>query len=193
MSLELALPDYRLFPYERRLAERELAAFGVTLVERTESRFIVEHPVDESRLPRLTYVSRVGINGHSFETDIAKFERVHRATRARREGRQATRYHVDGIHEYKGKFNPQVVRAFANLLDFQKGDTLLDPFCGSGTALVEGLALGGDAIGIDRSPIAALIARAKIETWRAAQPKRVEASLREWLERSVPLIARAEE
>ena len=99
MTLELALPDYRLFPYERRLAEKELSAFGVTLVRKTDDHFVVESPVDLSLLPRLTYVAWIGVNGHSYETEIAKFERVHRTKRARRESRQATRYHVHGIHE----------------------------------------------------------------------------------------------
>ena len=192
MTLELALPDYRMFPYERRLAERELSALGVTLVRKTDDHFVVESPADASLLARLTYVSRVGLNGQSYETEIAKFERVHRATRARGQGRQATRYHVHGIHEYKGKFNPQVVRAFANLLGFQPGEWLLDPFCGSGTSLVEGLALGGKAVGIDRSPIAALLSRTKTEVWRAANPQRVDAALRGWLDKSACSIARAE-
>lgn len=141
---------------------------------------------------RLTYITHVGANGHSFETEIAKFERVHRSARARREGRQATRYHVHGIHEYKGKFNPQVVRAFANLLEFEPGETLLDPFCGSGTALVEGLALGGGVCGIDRSPLAVLISRAKTETWRAAHPKRVANALARWLDEAADGVARAQ-
>jgi site-specific DNA-methyltransferase (cytosine-N4-specific) len=137
--------------------------------------------------------SRGGQGFVSFETDIAKFERVHRAVRERREGRQATRYHVHGIHEYKGKFNPQVVRAFANILEFEPGETLLDPFCGSGTAVVEGLALGGDAYGIDRSPLAVLISRAKTATWRATYVKRVADELAWWLDQAAHGMAQAQD
>ena len=137
--------------------------------------------------------SRGGQGFVSFETDIAKFERVHRAVRERREGRQATRYHVHGIHEYKGKFNPQVVRAFANILEFEPGETLLDPFCGSGTAVVEGLALGGDAYGIDRSPLAVLISRAKTATWRATYVKRVADELARWLDQAAHGMAQAQD
>lgn len=193
MALTLSLPDYRLFPYELRLAERELEALKLRVVSRHDAHFVVEGESDTAALARLTYVARVGVNGHSFETEIARFERIHRVGRSRREGRQATRYHLHGIHEYKGKFNPQVVRAFANLVGFESGDVLLDPFCGSGTALVEGLALGGDVVGIDRSPIAALISRAKTETWRAADVRRIARALTAWIEHSASRIERAQQ
>lgn len=182
MTLRLALPEYRLFPYELRLTEREIEAMRLSLVAQEDGHLLVRGSAEESSMSRLTYVAQIGVNGHSFETEIAKFERVHRTTRSRPEGRQATRYHVHGIHEYKGKFNPQVVRAFANLVGFEPGETLLDPFCGSGTALVEGLALGGHAYGIDLSPIAVLLSRAKTETWRASRLAGVIRALDQWLD-----------
>ena len=133
------------------------------------------------------------MNGRSFETDIAQFETGASASGARREGRQATRYHVHGIHEYKGKFNPQVVRAFANLLEFRAGRVLLDPFCGSGTALSKGSRLAATPFGIDRSPVAVLISRAKTETWQSANPRRIALALTHWLEGSEAQIERAQQ
>jgi hypothetical protein len=41
-------------------------------------------------------------------------------------------------------------------------DTVLDPFCGSGTVVRESMAMGRNAIGIDSNPLAALLSRAKI-------------------------------
>lgn len=64
------------------------------------------------------------------------------------------------IHRFPAKFVPQVPRwALAQF----GGDeaTVLDPFMGSGTTLVEVLLTGGRGIGIDIDPIARLIARAK--------------------------------
>ena len=41
------------------------------------------------------------------------------------------------------------------------GQLILDPFCGSGTALVEAQRAGFDAVGIDLNPIACRISRVK--------------------------------
>jgi len=44
----------------------------------------------------------------------------------------------------------------------QEGETVLDPFCGSGTSGVEAIRLGRKFIGMDTNPIALLISNAKI-------------------------------
>jgi SAM-dependent methyltransferase len=41
------------------------------------------------------------------------------------------------------------------------GDAVVDPFCGSGTVLVEAMGLGRHALGVDASPLAVAIARAR--------------------------------
>jgi hypothetical protein len=58
--------------------------------------------------------------------------------------------HVHRLHPYKGKFIPQLVEYFLDdhtdefkkEVYFQKGDIVLDPFCGSGTTLVQANELG---------------------------------------------------
>jgi hypothetical protein len=149
---------YKLFPYERRLGMRELESLGVTmLVDEDDS---VAGIGDPAVAARLTYFGSVrGVDGEE-PTAQAAVELGQAPTRTGR-GRQVTRYGLHGIHEYKGKFNPQIVRALCNVVD-PRAETLIDPFCGSGTALVEGLRLGMDAVGIDQSPIANLIAQAKL-------------------------------
>jgi hypothetical protein len=65
-----------------------------------------------------------------------------------------------GLHRFPAKYIPQVP-AWA-LDNFAAHDaTVLDPFMGSGTTLVEGLLRGGTHIGLDIDPLARLIARAK--------------------------------
>lgn len=68
--------------------------------------------------------------------------------------------HVHALHPYLGKFVPQLVEVFLRRL-FSPGDCVLDPFCGSGTTLVEANAFGCDAIGCDISAFNCLLARVK--------------------------------
>jgi SAM-dependent methyltransferase len=191
--LRLSLPAYRLFPYERDLAERELEALDLRLVDASANGFVVDAAASHADLRRLTYVAGVHDRaGPVLRPDLAVMEAVHRELRGRGPRRQATRYRLHGIHEYKGKFNPQVVRAFANLVRLRPGDWLIDPFCGSGTALLEGAALGANVLGIDLSPMAAFISRAKLTAARAPAPLDIAGELADWMRRWVPRIAAAQ-
>jgi hypothetical protein len=61
---------------------------------------------------------------------------------------------------YPAKFHPPVVKKL--LTKFSKaGQTCLDPFCGSGTLLVEAAAASRNAIGTDIDPLAVFVSRAK--------------------------------
>ncbi|MBL1213553.1 MAG: site-specific DNA-methyltransferase [Ignavibacteriae bacterium] len=81
-----------------------------------------------------------------------------------------TTKHVHRLHPYKGKFIPQLVEYFLddNIDEFKKevffneGDIVLDPFCGSGTTLVQANELGMHAIGIDISKFNSLISNIKV-------------------------------
>lgn len=81
-----------------------------------------------------------------------------------------TTKHVHRLHPYKGKFIPQLVEYFLDSHTdefkqeacFTPGDTVLDPFCGSGTTLVQANELGLHAIGIDVSLFNTMISNLKL-------------------------------
>ena len=67
------------------------------------------------------------------------------------------------IHAYPAKLLQQIPYLFLNNSIFSKeGDTILDPFCGTGTVLLEASIANRNAIGVDVIPLASLIARTKI-------------------------------
>jgi SAM-dependent methyltransferase len=72
----------------------------------------------------------------------------------------AERALTHGFHSYAGRMHPAIARgAIAAFSD--PGETVIDPFCGSGTVLVEAFAGGRAAIGVDASALAVAIARVR--------------------------------
>jgi|SRR5579872_608619 len=65
------------------------------------------------------------------------------------------------IHRYPAKMFHRIPEAILDALPSNSQLTILDPFCGSGTVLLEGMLRGHSTIGIDINPIARLISRVK--------------------------------
>lgn len=82
--------------------------------------------------------------------------------------------HVHRLHPYLGKYVPQLVEIFLRR-HFQAGQTILDPFAGSGTTLVEASTFGCPSVGIDISAFNALLCRVKTGIYN---PFVVESDLR---------------
>jgi hypothetical protein len=84
-----------------------------------------------------------------------------------------TTKHVHRLHPYKGKFIPQLVEYFLDghtdkfkkEVYFKAGDIVLDPFCGSGTTMVQGNELGINVVGVDVSAFNALISNCKVKRY----------------------------
>lgn len=62
-----------------------------------------------------------------------------------------------GFHSYAGRMHPGTARGVIERFS-RPGERVLDPFCGSGTVLVEAMAAGRKAVGSDASPLAVIIA-----------------------------------
>ncbi len=71
-----------------------------------------------------------------------------------------TTYSTHGFHTYPAKMIPQIAKALLD--EFGKNATnLFDPYCGTGTSLVEANLHGLNGIGTDLNPLARLIAKTK--------------------------------
>jgi len=65
------------------------------------------------------------------------------------------------LHKYKGKGDPRMSRALINLLNVKEGDTILDPFAGSGAFIADAQTMGINAIGIEVLNIGKMVAEVK--------------------------------
>jgi site-specific DNA-methyltransferase (cytosine-N4-specific) len=162
-SLKLSWHSYKYYPYERHLALREAEALLGAVPHETGDGIELAGNFKAESVDRLVYFSQIHDRLVTRDTIQAQLERAVTAGR----NRQATRYSAHGIHEYKGKFNPQVAKAILNIFGVRRGDHVLDPFCGSGTTLVEAVQLGADATGFDINPLAAFLANAKLASLRS--------------------------
>jgi SAM-dependent methyltransferase len=179
MRAEFAWRNYRYFPYERTLAYKELRALAKRRPYRKQDGLIVELPSDWREIAsRTTYFSRVTAEtGESLVPnqtllELASYQQRNAVSGPEKSvvARQSTRYSAHGLHEYKGKFNPQIVHVIGNMLALGRGDWVLDPFCGCGTTLLESAHNGWNAVGIDLNPLGVLITRAKIESMKVELP-----------------------
>lgn len=73
---------------------------------------------------------------------------------------ESTKTNTQGFHSYPAMMIPQVAHRLIEEYS-KEGDVVLDPFCGSGSVLVEAKITRRYSWGIDLNPLAVLIARVK--------------------------------
>lgn len=157
--MKLCWHPYSYYPYEKDLALREAnALICPKAIKQVKNGLMLDNPANPKAAKRLVYFSEVIVNKVGYETVQATLENTNQTKLSR----QSTRYSAHGLHEYKGKFNPQIAKAILNILGKKVGANILDPFCGSGTSLVECAHHGMKAIGLDINPLAIYIANSKI-------------------------------
>ena len=96
--------------------------------------FCCESSFDIGKLKRLTFYNSFQCNETLFPTWQKILEQ---GTETDGSTRKDPKYLTHGIHPYKGKFYPQLVRPLLNILEIPKGGVVFDPFCGSGTFPIE--------------------------------------------------------
>lgn len=60
-------------------------------------------------------------------------------------------------------FPPHLVREYIRKFGLESGDTILDPFCGTGTTLVEARLMGINSIGIEANPMGHFASTVKVD------------------------------
>ena len=173
MKINFHWQAYNYFPYEKNIATRELISLTGQIPKSSESGLYIECSKNWEQIAEYTtyYQEVIAENGKkviplqtyleasangSLNYNLPSFDDKTILNK------QNTRYSAHGLHEYKGKFHPQIVRAIGNILNIKQKDYVLDPFCGSGTTLLEAVHNDWNAIGLDINPLAIQIARAKI-------------------------------
>ena len=142
MKIHFLWQNYKYFPYERELARREVQALMRRKPSDEDAGLVVNVGSDwESTARRTTYfrevISEFGDRIVPLQTQLEVLTNGSNPALSfpfavsTVSNRQSTRYSAHGLHDYRGKFNPQVVRAISNILALQPGDWILDPFCGS--------------------------------------------------------------
>lgn len=146
-----------LFPSVNELFELELAHLeykslsGEQLLERTAYIKSVDNKLSNHYLLYSNNSEKIHANRSS--ATQAYFE----------EGQFSTGYATHGLFPYRGKFHPQLIKGLINILNIQKGETILDPMAGSGTTNVEAALMGINSKAIDVSPFCQFMIKTKYE------------------------------
>ena len=176
--------NYGFFPSEPQvLTVTDASKWASTRTGRKVTTSNITYLVKYGRVPKVD-------NNGVLMVRVADLERYYRSIDGRREDaykrtlgddlnwrlsfeqfkEAQTTKHVHRLHPYKGKFIPQLVEyfldshtdEFKNSACFSPGDIILDPFCGSGTTLVQSNELGIHAVGVDVSLFNTMISNLKL-------------------------------
>jgi site-specific DNA-methyltransferase (cytosine-N4-specific) len=177
VTYNLLLPAYPIKPFEREIAKLEaLHLSGVSHLEITPEGFRVTSSklIPEKSLRRLgsfAYVELVAGNvERPIETDQHILEMTGRSVTNHIDSRlthlqvktRPKHYLLHELHSYKGRYYPQLIKPLINTLD-GSSKTVLDPFVGCGTTLIESKLASMNSIGVDLNPIACFISQVKMK------------------------------
>lgn len=155
-------PPYKLWPYEVMLRNREIdVALGAKVETENGQPFSFSlDPYTVTKARKLVFTHGVGLSPSDTEPTWQAI--VENGFAVQSSARKDPKYVTHGLHPYKGKFYPQLAKGLINLCNLKNGASIFDPFCGSGTTLLEGYLNGYYTFGCDMNPLAAKIAKAKV-------------------------------
>ncbi len=159
-AIQLHKVEYKLQPYEKTISDLEKEAL---LGEKRDMFNTLDIDVLKN-LKKLTFYKGYSINGTYADT----WQRILEHSQDNESDRKESKYLTHGVHPYKGKFYPQLVRPLLNILHIEKGARVFDPFCGSGTVLLEATLNGYKGYGCDINPTAVEIAKVKNNIFRVS-------------------------
>lgn len=163
LSVWLAPPTYKMWGYEKTLRRMEISALTGAEISDDSAGLEVQVELGQSQLwnaRRLTFTSHYSTDALSTSIQ-STWQKVLENGDSETKARKDPKYATHGLHAYKGKFYPQLAKVLLNISGAPLGGRVLDPFCGSGTLLLEGMLNGFATFGSDLNPLAAKIARAK--------------------------------
>lgn len=162
VSVWFQSPPYKLWPYETILRLREIeAVLGIKSSDKTSEPFVLKlDPYSVTKAKKLVFTHGVGLSELDAEPTWQAI--IENGFARQLSARKDPKYVTHGLHPYKGKFYPQLAKGLINLSGFNHDAVLFDPFCGSGTTLLEGYLNGHRTFGCDMNPLAAKIAKAKV-------------------------------
>ncbi len=186
MIITLKKFPYKYMEYENRMMAKEIQTVIPNVKSISDSKDIVtvvtNSDVDDDCLVMLALFHSYRAGDDEWKLTLqGKFEGEEVGGKAR----QHTRYSSHGLHEYKGKYNPQIVRIMLNILGLN-GKKVLDPFDGSGTSILECAHVGTNCIGMDINPMACYIANTKVASLSidTLKAKRIAADLLNKIDRN---------
>lgn len=154
---DLVLLDNVQFIYELSLAELELKAFGA---EFEVTNGLREFKILNKSVELKEKIKSKGSYYKTFDGESTDYYYIIQKNQTR----SVNQYLTHWIYPYKGKFHPQMIRALLNIIGLKEGDTVFEPFSGSGTTALEAQLLGINFIGIDISPLCVIQGRVKTES-----------------------------
>ena len=97
---------------------------------------------------------------HALDVPVSRATDLGETHRHKEPDTDPARAHVHGFHTYPARMHPLTAARLSEAFCPPKG-RILDPFCGSGTVLVEAMIQGKTALGVDLNPLAVLLASRK--------------------------------